>query len=97
MIIENALTEAVEAKLENPSSYPGVWNPTITLQILPNKAISLPLSHSFAQVWIRPFDSQNLNRYHAFSSTPIGWPKVTTAEVVEEIHQCHSYRDKSYR
>ncbi|KAK6626649.1 hypothetical protein RUM44_009125 [Polyplax serrata] len=98
IIIKNMLSESVEVKLENTANYPDASDPTKCLNIESGKSVSAPISHSFANIWVRPLISQNLNRYHAFSNAPLNWTKVRTAgEVVHEVYQCHSNRDRSYR
>ncbi|KAL0274818.1 UNVERIFIED_CONTAM: hypothetical protein PYX00_002852 [Menopon gallinae] len=97
LVIKNSLPETIEAKLENPVSYPDVWNPTMCLQIPPNSTLPVPLSHVLAQIWIRPLETDNLNRYNAFSTSHIEWNRIRTPGVMTKTYECHSNRDRSYR
>jgi len=75
-----------------------VWDDRLCLQIPAGRKLAIPLSHAHSHIWIRPMDSVNLRRYHAFSSSPLSYMSVLNPrELIHEVHQCPSNRDKSYR
>lgn len=66
------------------------------LEIPATTSLAIPLSHAHSNIWIRPCDGEK--RYHAFSTSTLGWMKVKESkELIHEMHQCQSNRDKSYR
>lgn len=64
------------------------------VQIAPQSVMPIPLTHTLAQLWVRPVTGS----YHSFSAHPISWTAVTKpGDTMEETHSCHANRGNSYR
>lgn len=67
--------------------------------IEPDKCEAVPLTHTHAQIYIRPIVSaKSAQQFYAFGSPAISWQNVTKSnEIQEQIRECPSNKGSSYR
>ncbi|XP_034247458.1 vacuolar protein sorting-associated protein 13D isoform X2 [Thrips palmi] len=94
LLVKNQLQDPVELRLENTLLQGSAWAGVKMIQIAPQSVMPIPLTHTLAQLWVRPVTGS----YHAFSSHPISWTAVTKpGDTMEETHSCQANRGNSYR
>ncbi|GIY47635.1 vacuolar protein sorting-associated protein 13D [Caerostris extrusa] len=89
LLVSNKLEDSIELKLENSSLQFGVKS--LSMFLLPQQTIPVPLPFVHAQIWARPID-----RFVAFCKHSINWNDVKKpGEIIGGMKQCNSIQKTS--
>ncbi|GFQ85231.1 vacuolar protein sorting-associated protein 13D [Trichonephila clavata] len=89
LLVSNGLDDAIELKLENSGLQYGVKS--LSMYLVPQQTLPVPLHFVYAQIWARPMD-----KFVAFCKYSINWNDVAKpGEIHGNIKQCSSIQKTS--